>query len=546
MPRQVTSAFMRFGNTIREFTIAQRTVAIIGVAVLILGVAALSVWVTKPAYTPLFSGLSGEDANSIVEQLRADGVEYQLTDGGATILVPEASVYDERIKSASAGLPTSSTGGYSLLDTMGVTSSEFQQSVTYKRALEGELAKTIQSLDGVRTASVQLAIPEDSVFVSEQNDPTASVFVETQNGVSLSNEQVQAIVHLTSASIDGMTSSDVAVVDSTGSVLSAVGVGATGGTDQQASDYESRVRTAVQAMLDKVVGAGNATVVVAADMSYESAERVEESFTAPTESLALNESVDTETYSGTGGSAAGVLGSDTAAVADGASDGTFSSESTTRNNAINKVTESRSIPAGAITRQTVSVAVDSDAAANLNVADITSLVTSAAGIDTVRGDAVTVEVMPFNTAGAAAAAAALKAATDAAAADRFAELLRVGVITAGIVITLIVSLLLYARRSRRQRRESVELGDLSEVQNALGDATAPLSVKASPASLFLEQGGDTPIPTPAPTPTRVAPTVAFVPSDTDLRRAEIDSLAQNDPRGTAEFLRGFMDERQRA
>ncbi|TFB66312.1 MULTISPECIES: flagellar basal-body MS-ring/collar protein FliF [Cryobacterium] len=538
MPRQVTSAFKRFGNAIREFTIAQRTVAIIGVAVLVLGIAALSMWVTKPAYTPLFSGLSGEDANSIVEQLRTDGVDYQLADGGATILVPEGNVYDERIKAASIGLPTSSTGGYSLLDTMGVTSSEFQQSVTYKRALEGELAKTIGALDGVKMASVQLAIPEDSVFVSEKNDPTASVFVETQNGVSLTNDQVQAIVHLTSASIDGMTAADVAVVDSTGAVLSAVGVGATGGADQQASDYETRVRTAVQAMLDKVVGAGNATVVVAADMSYESAERVEESFTAPNETPALNESVDTETYSGTGGSAAGVLGSNTATVADGTTDGTFSSESTTRNNAVNKVTESRTIPAGAITRQTVSVAVDADAAAKLNVVDITSLVTSAAGIDAVRGDAVTVEVMAFDTTGAAAAAAALQAAADATAAERFAEILRVAVITAGIVITLIVSLILYARRSRRQSRESVEIGDLTEMQTALGGATAPLSVTASPAALFLNQGSDT--------PTRVLPTVAFVPSDTDIRRAEIDSLAQSDPRSTAELLRGLMDDRQRA
>lgn len=538
MPRQVTGAFTRLANAIREFTIAQRTVAIIGVAVLVLGIAALSMWVTKPAYTPLFSGLAGDDANSIVEQLRADGVEYQLTDGGATILVPEVSVYDERIKAAAAGLPTSSTGGYSLLDTMGVTSSEFQQSVTYKRALEGELAKTIGSLDGVKMASVQLAIPEDSVFVSEKTDPTASVFVETQNGISLSNDQVQAIVHLTSASIDGMTAADVAVVDSTGAVLSAVGIGATGGTDQQASDYETRVRTAVQAMLDKVVGVGNATVVVAAEMSYESAERVEESFTAPTDTLALNESVDTETYSGTGGSAAGVLGSDTAAVADGATDGTFSSESTTRNNALNKVTESRTIPAGAITRQTVSVAVDSAAAAKLNVADITSLVSSAAGVDTVRGDAVTVEVMAFDTTGAVAAAAALKAASDAAAAQRFADILRVSVITAGIVITLVAGLILYARRSRRQRRESVEIGGLTPVQNSLGDATVPLAVTSSPTSLFLDN--------PSNTPTKVVPTVNFVPTDTDLRRAEIDSLAQSDPRSTAEFLRGLMDDRQHA
>ncbi|MCU1421928.1 MAG: flagellar M-ring protein FliF, partial [Microbacteriaceae bacterium] len=84
MPAQLTTALRRFTGAIREFTIAQRTVAIIGVAVLVLGIAALSIWVTRPSYSPLFSGLSGTDANSVVEQLKADGVDYQLSDGGAT------------------------------------------------------------------------------------------------------------------------------------------------------------------------------------------------------------------------------------------------------------------------------------------------------------------------------------------------------------------------------------------------------------------------------------------------------------------------------
>ncbi|MCY7288077.1 MAG: flagellar M-ring protein FliF, partial [Cryobacterium sp.] len=159
MPRPLPSAFERLGRSISSFSIAQRTVAIIGVAVLALGIAALSMWATKPAYTPLFSGLSGSDANTIVEQLRTDGGAYELSDGGATILVPQASVYDERLKAAAAGLPSSSTSGYGLLDTMGVTSSEFQQSVTYKRALEGELANTVKAMKGVKNASVRLAIP---------------------------------------------------------------------------------------------------------------------------------------------------------------------------------------------------------------------------------------------------------------------------------------------------------------------------------------------------------------------------------------------------
>ncbi|TFD73990.1 flagellar basal-body MS-ring/collar protein FliF [Cryobacterium fucosi] len=546
MPRPITSAFQNISRSIREFTVAQRTVAIIGVAVLALGIAALTMWATKPAYTPLFSGLSGSDANTIVDQLRTDNVPYELSDGGATIMVPQENVYDERLKSAAAGLPSSSTGGYSLLDKMGVTASEFQQSITYKRALEGELANTVQAMKGVKTASVRLAIPKDTVFASEKTDPTASVFVETQTGVTLNSDQVQAIVHLTSASIDGMKPTDVAVIDAKGVVLSAVGVGATGSADQQAGDYEQRVRGAVQAMLDKVVGPGNATVVVAADMSTQSAQRVEESFTTPTDAPALNEAVKTETYtgSGAGGAAAGVLGPDNIAVPSGTgTDGSFTSADTTKNNAVNKVTETRTIPAGQINRQTVSVAVNADAVGNLNVADVTSLVSSAAGIDAKRGDAVTVEVVSFNASGATDAATALKAADASAAADRFSEILRIGIITAGIVITFVLGLILYARRSRRQSREAIEIDELVEARPVLAAANVPFGITAQNSPIMID-----------PTPT-VAYGVSGMSGvgggtaasgEADRMRVEIDSLAQRDPARTAEFLRGLMDDRQPA
>ena len=230
MPTAVQNSLARMRATMGGFSVAQKTIAVILIAALVLGTVALVSWLTKPSYSPLFSGIEPADASAIVEQLKADGVPYELTAGGGTILVPEEHVYQERLTAAAAGLPsTSGQGGYSLLDTMGVTSSEFQQDVTYKRAIEGELAKTISAMDGVKTATVQLAIPEESVFVAEQEDPTASVFVETQGGVTLTSKQVQAIVNLTSASVEGMATTDVAVTDSTGAVLSQVGTGAVGG-----------------------------------------------------------------------------------------------------------------------------------------------------------------------------------------------------------------------------------------------------------------------------------------------------------------------------
>ena len=535
MASRMGSLATRLGDSVKGFSLAQKTIALIGLAAVVLGAFALGSWLTRPSYTPLFSGLQAADANSIIEQLQADGVPYEITAGGGTIMVPEANVYDQRLKAAGAGLPsTSSGGGYSLLDDMGVTSSEFQQSVTYKRALEGELASTIGALTGVRTASVQLALPEDTVFVSEQRDPTASVFVETENGVSLNADQVQAIVHLTSASIDGMPAENVAVIDASGNVLSAVGVGATGSGNQQAAEYEQRVVASVQAMLDRVAGPGNATVAVAADMSYESANRVEETFTTPENAPALNEATTTEEYTGAGGgnAAAGVLGPDNIAVPTaGDDDGSYTSESTTRNNAVNKVTETREIPAGALARQTVSVALNADAAANLNVADVRALVSSAAGINVERGDQLTVEMLSFNDAGAQAAQEALAAAEAAEAAAQRAELLRTGIMAAGIVLALIVALVAYALRSRRQNRQSVDLGELPEL-DPLAPATNLALIGASPATTAIEPPVDT------------AALRALTPPDTDVerKRAELDALAAQDPVRTADYLRNLMDE----
>jgi len=540
MPAPISSVLRRLTHTIREFTIAQRTMAIIGFAVLALGIAALSFWVTRPQLSPLFSGLSGTDANTLVEQLRADGVQYQITGGGGTIMVPEESVYAERLKAAAAGLPSSSTGGYSLLDKMGVTASEFQQNVTYKRAIEGELANTIKAMKGVKTASVQLAIPKDTVFVSEKTDPTASVFIATNNGVTLNDEQVQAIVHLTSSSIDGMKTSDVSVVDAQGLVLSAAGVDVAGSGSKRASDYEERVRSSVQSMLDKVVGPGNATVVVAADVSQNSGQRTAETFTTPDGSPALSESAQNDGTGRTSGSngSAGILGPDNIAVPSGTSAanptaGTNTgATSVTKNNAINKVTEQTTIPAGSVTRQTVSVAVNK-AVSGVDRANLISLVNAAAGIDTTRGDSVAIEIVSFNQAGAADAAKAIAASEAATNADRTAGLIRSIVTALAIALPIIIALFLISRRFRsrsKEDRELQEMTELAELRAMMSDQTRPIALTAMepPAALTYTQ-----VP-------------LIEPGDTERKRAEIDALAGNDPERTAEILRGLMDDRQPA
>lgn len=539
MPPAVTGAFQRMRRVVAGFSLAQRTIAIIGIAVLALGIIALSSWLSRPTYTPLFSGLNASDANAVVEQLRSASVPYELADGGATVLVPEKDVYDQRLAAASAGLPSAGSAGYSLLDDMGVTTSEFQQSVTYKRAIEGELAATISAIDGVSAASVQLAIPEESVFVSETVDATASVFVETAGRTTLDQKQVEAIVHLTSAAVSGMKPENVAVVDQTGRTLSTVGGGATGGLDQQASDYEARVAASVQQMLDTVVGPGNATVTVVAEIDRSVNERVEETYTPAEGAPPLTEEVREQNSNGST-SEAGVLGPDNIAVPNGNGDGTYTNTEETRTNAVNKATESTSTPAGTLLRQSVSVAVDAGAGGDLSSAQLSDLVATAAGIDRTRGDDLAVELVAFSQTDAEAAQAALQAAKEAEEGARQAALLNTVIIAAAIAIPLIAAIAALIVRSRRKARGVEEFDQLfgdRPVELSALSADAPTAVLEAPTTplAFLEPVPDLD-PDPEPEPTQIS---------LERRRAEIAALTRQDPQRTAELLRTLIDDRSR-
>jgi flagellar M-ring protein FliF len=302
------------------------------------------------------------------------------------------------------------------------------------------------------------------------------------------------------------------------------------------------VQSSVQAMLDKVVGPGNSTVVVAADLNLESGSKTSETYTTPTDAPAINESTTTE-RDGSGsadGTTAGVLGPDNIAVpgptdapaASGTTtDNGITSQQVTKNNAINKVTEQTTIPAGELTKQAVSVAINSAAAKNVNVKDITSLVNAAAGIDKSRGDSVSVQMVSFNSAGAVAAASQLAEQQKAEAADRTSDLIKTGLIILGISIPAIIIAIMIMRRARKRAQElqdARDLGELDELRSMMTDQTVPMELTP-------------PVAPNALTYTQLPP---IEPGDADRKRAEIDALAGADPARTAEILRGFMDDRQ--
>ncbi|SDY81059.1 flagellar M-ring protein FliF [Micromonospora pattaloongensis] len=519
-----------------SFTPGQKAVTVFAVLALVVGGTLFANWAATPAYVPLFNNLAASDAAAITEKLTAAGTPYELADGGQTIMVPQDQVYDLRLQMSGEGLPAQADTGYSLLDKQGITTSEFMQHVGYQRALEGELSKTIKSIEGVKAATVHLVIPQKDIFSNDQQKPTASVLVASESGRSLAHGQVQAIVHLVASSVEGLNPDEVTVAGADGKVLSAGG-GETLAADsdlrsQQTAQFEQRMNGALQRMLDSVVGPGNAVVQTTADLDFDQTETKTQRYTADPAVPPLSQSTSRETYTGTGGANGGVLGPDNIQVPGGAGNGTgnYNSTKETRNNAVGMVTETRKSAPGNVRRLSVSVLINSKTATGVDNAQVEQMVTAAAGLNTARGDGMSVTALPFDT---AVADKANKAEEDAAAADRQAELISYAK-TAALVLVVLVLLFMAWRASRKSKRSGLspeELAQLEEMQAALEQTRLQAIAAAEAETAALP-----------PAPGRNGPT--FEDEQRDARRKELTEMVAEQPEDVANLLRGWLAERR--
>lgn len=200
MKELVTRQWGTVSRSLQGYTSGQKAVLGVGSAALLLAAFMMVRWVSTPSYVPLFSDLSSSDASAVIDQLDSRGVKYKITDGGATITVPRSDVYSTRIALSGEGIPSNEAkGGYSILDKQDLSTSKFKEQTDFKRAMEGELVRTIESIEGVKSAVVHLALPQKEVFANDQQPATASVLVSTRASQKLSSQQVQAIVHLVSS-----------------------------------------------------------------------------------------------------------------------------------------------------------------------------------------------------------------------------------------------------------------------------------------------------------------------------------------------------------
>jgi flagellar M-ring protein FliF len=255
----------------------------LGVAALAAVIAALAMWSRSGDYRVLYANLSDKDGGAILAQLSTMNVPYKHADGGNAILVPSDRVHDARLKLAQIGLPKGSTAGFELLDNARFGQTQFQERMTWQRALEGELVRSISALSAVQSARVHLALPQQNGFFREQQKPSASVLVQLHAGRTLERAQIAGIVHLVSASVPELNPKAVSVLDSSGTLLSgSASEGPSAGLDANQLQYVQQVEQSyvkrVIGIIEPIVGRDNVRATVAAEVDFAQSEATDELF----------------------------------------------------------------------------------------------------------------------------------------------------------------------------------------------------------------------------------------------------------------------------
>jgi flagellar M-ring protein FliF len=239
-------------------------------------------WSTAPEYKVLYSNLSDRDGGAVIAALQQMNVPYKFAEGTSALLVPAEHVHDLRLKLASQGLPKGGTVGLELMEGQRFGASQFLEQVNYQRGLEGELARSIQSLQAVESARVHLALSRGTAFLREQAKPSASVLVQLRAGRSLDQGQVAAIVHLVSNSVPDLSIKNVTVVDQSGNLLSADANSGAPTVDTKQLKYrqetEQNYIKRIEAILAPVVGNANVRAQVSADIDFSEIEQAEETY----------------------------------------------------------------------------------------------------------------------------------------------------------------------------------------------------------------------------------------------------------------------------
>jgi flagellar M-ring protein FliF len=394
------------------------------IAVLVAGY----LWSQTPDYRVLYGNLSDRDGGTVIAALQQMNVPYKFADGGA-LMIPAGQVHEMRLRLAAQGLPKGGLVGFELMETQKFGVSQFAEQINYQRALEGELARSIQSLSSVQNARVHLALSKPSAFLREQPKPSASVVLNLYTGRTLDSTQVSAVVHLVSNSVPDLQAKNVSIVDQNGNLLSADQSDAVRAAIDPAQlkyrqEIERGYNSRIEAILAPITGPNNVRAQVSADLDFSETENAEEIYKPNPAAIRSQQTSEALTTNGTGapGGVPGALSNQppapatapiTAPAAPGAAAATAALPTNTRKDAtinyeVDKTIRHTRQEVGRIKRLAVAVVVNNRRQVNKDgkvtftplkeeeLAKITSLVKEVMGYDKERGDTVSVMNSAFN------------------------------------------------------------------------------------------------------------------------------------------------------
>jgi flagellar M-ring protein FliF len=383
-----------------------RKLTVVAAAMISLGaIAAMVHYSGQMDYQTLYSNLSSEDAAAIVGKLQEKKISYKISPSGDAITVASDRVPELRMELAASGLPRGGSIGFEIFDQKSIGATEFEQKLNYRRAIQGELARTINSLEEIQQSRVHIAFPKDTLFIDQQQKATASVTVKLKTGKALRQNQIDGIGHLVASSVEGLRFEDVMVVDSKGNILSR------GHDENKLSqlsnsqmeyqrNVERNLTNQIQTMLENVVGKGKAVVRATADLDFRITEKTEETYDPESPVVRSTQKQSDKTVSNSGAAKVGATGSGPGQEKDKLDEVT--------NYEINKVVNKTVMPVGEIKKLSIAVVVDGIYTKNdkgqevyqerskKEIDSLDELVRKSAGFNAARGDQVILTSMSFS------------------------------------------------------------------------------------------------------------------------------------------------------
>src|SRR5450432_247422 len=406
----------QFRKMLASLSGSQKIITAAVVLLVLGGIYSLSNWRKEADFKPLYTGLAAEDSAAVVAKLKESGADYRLSPSGDSVLVPSAKLAEARLELAAAGLPKTGRIGYELFDKSNLGATEFVEHINYRRALEGELERSVMALSEVEQARVHVSFPKDSVFLESREPAKASVMVKIRAGAKISPRNVIAISHLVGSAVEGLSPDNVSILDMQGNLLSRP---VADSPDEAASEaglehrqkVERDILQKINSTLDPLLGHERYRAGVWAECEINSGEQSEETLDPARSVMVQSQKTEETTGSGASSGVPGMASNLPKPTSKPGSSGNTTSRRTENvTYQSSRVTRNMKLPQGAIKRISVSLLLDQPARwegtgkamrkvttplAPEVMKTVKDVVSAVVGFNQERGDQITVESLPF-------------------------------------------------------------------------------------------------------------------------------------------------------